>query len=74
MLDVIALELVLLHTLDGRSIYVNPAAIIKIEETRAKGSVLVDEVNCVIFLSDRWYISVKESCAEVRTLFDRRPK
>jgi uncharacterized protein YlzI (FlbEa/FlbD family) len=68
-----AIELIALTQLDGRTAYVNPLHIIQLEETHsAKGKPnreFTDEVHCVIGMNGGKYITVRETCDEVRKLF-----
>jgi uncharacterized protein YlzI (FlbEa/FlbD family) len=63
----IVLQLVLLHTVDGRETYVNPKQIASISSAveGEKNKLLVESVHCVIGLTNGKIISVKEDCDEV---------
>ena len=68
----IAIELIAVHTLDRRVVYVNPEAIVQLAEPKpegTKGKLFVDAVRCIIGLPDGKYVSVRETCDEVRRLF-----
>lgn len=61
--------LLVLHTLDGRDVYVNPNAIVTITEARREGDPkkqTTDRVHCVITLSDGKAVTVEEDCDSVR--------
>lgn len=64
----LVLDLVLMKTIDGRNVLVNPAHVVslteKIEGERNK--VLSDKVYCVINLLDGKFISVGDRCDVVR--------
>lgn len=67
-LAALVLELVVLRTLDGRTVHVNPAHVVSLNE-RVEGErnkVLSDKVYCVINLLDGKFISVGEKCDVVR--------
>lgn len=66
------IQLIALHKLDGRVTYVNPLAVVQLAETKdagAPGKQFTDAVKCVITLSDDTYVTVRETCDEVRDLF-----
>jgi len=61
----LAATLFVVHTLDGRSVYVNSEQVISM--AMPKDSKLFTEgVRCVITLTDGKFITVKETCAEVQ--------
>lgn len=69
----IALHLVLLHTVDGRDIHLNPAQITTVQEGREPGDPkreLTDKVRCAIGLSNGHFVSVIEECDVVRSLIE----
>jgi hypothetical protein len=68
----LALALLLLHTVDGREVYVNPAFVISTHEPQDKG-VYDKKVHCVVSFVDAKFISVKETCSEVNSILYGRP-
>ena len=68
-----AIELIALTQLDGRVAYVNPLHILQLRETRSSvgqpNQQFTDEVYCVISLNGGGYVTVRETCAEVRKKF-----
>lgn len=64
----LALELVLLRTIDGRDVHINPAHVVslthKVEHQPNK--VLSEKVLCVVGLLDGKFISVAEPCDRVQ--------
>jgi len=61
--------LIVLHTLDGREIDVNPAQITSMREAKpddASGKYFANGVRCMISAADGKFISVVETCAAVR--------
>jgi uncharacterized cupin superfamily protein len=65
MLEYALIELLTLHVIDGRTVYVNPKQIISLarpgdNQSFAKGA------RCIITLADTKFVSVTESCDEVR--------
>ena len=63
----VALHLVLLHTVDGRETYVNPEQVVSLSshKTGEANKVLVESVECVLGLSNGKIVSVLEHCDEV---------
>jgi hypothetical protein len=59
------MELLLLHTLDGRVIYVSPLHIVSVGEARIEGK-LSRDVNCVVNLVDGKFVTVIESCTQIK--------
>jgi hypothetical protein len=65
-----ALALLLLHTVDGREVYVNPAYVVSTHEPQEKGR-YDEKVHCVVSFIDGKFISVKENCSEVNSILYR---
>lgn len=70
MLEVVAV-LVVLHGPNGHEILLNPAAITSMHASRPgiENELMTDEVKCVINTTDGKFVSVIETCAQVRELF-----
>jgi hypothetical protein len=68
MFELLALELIVLRTVDGRDVHVNPRHVVSLMEKIEKQSnkVLSDNVQCVVGLLDGKFISAAESCDSVR--------
>ena len=62
-----ALSLVVLHRADGRAIFVNPGKVTTLAEPRQQ-TTLTPGTRCVVFMEDRHFFPVIETCAEVRQL------
>lgn len=60
----LALMLIEVHTLDGRTVYINPEQVVSMALPKEHG-LLVEGVQCVITLVDKRFISTKESCEVV---------
>lgn len=62
------MEMIVMHTLDGRDVYVNPRHVISIsvprEDKDAKKQ-LTPGVQCVVSFSDGKFVTVVEKCGEV---------
>jgi hypothetical protein len=59
------LELVVLKTVDNREVAINPKYVISLSVPKSGGT-LSSSVNCVVTFTDGKFLSMKESCAEVR--------
>lgn len=73
MIDVIAIMaagLVVLHRADGGEVVVNPMQVTSLRNPAGKYRQLQPTGNCVIDLTDRKFIMVMESCAEVKRLLE----
>jgi uncharacterized protein YlzI (FlbEa/FlbD family) len=69
---VVALHLVLLHTVDGRETLINPDHVNSVSSHKVgePNKVLVDSVECVIALTNGKFVSVIEPCDVVRKLLE----
>lgn len=67
-----ARDLIVLHTLDGRAVTINPAQVTHLIAALADqpNVLLVEGVQCVINLSDGKRVTVTESCDAVRKLLE----
>ena len=64
---VIVLQLVVLQTLDGREVHINPAQVTSVVSRAPSGNrALTDKAQCVINLTDGKFITVAEDCDSVR--------
>jgi len=65
-----ALELIMIVTLDGRNVLVNPKQIVSISEPSesrdAKDKLMTDKVHCVVNLTNGTFISIAEDCPSLR--------
>lgn len=67
MMEAFAVELVTLHMIDGRVVQVNPAQVTQvISPHEGDNKVLVEGVNCVVRFTDGNFVSVAETCEQVR--------
>jgi len=66
----IILKLIVLHAPDGDEIDVNPEQITAIRDKKSEedNKFVVGTVNCILNTSDGKFVSVVESCEEVRRL------
>jgi len=66
----VALVLLLLHTVDDREVWVNPMWVVSTTEPKDKGG-FADPVNCIVSFIDAKFISVKETCSQVNDILYR---
>jgi hypothetical protein len=67
------LVLVLLHAPEGRELVVNSALVTTMRSADGKGNkYIAGDARCLIHTSDGKFVSVIESCDEVRELFTQR--
>jgi hypothetical protein len=69
--EMFALHLISLHTPEGNDILVNPSEIISIRSRREEETHFAGDVHCLLFTADGKFIGVRETCDEVRTLFNK---
>jgi hypothetical protein len=68
-----ALALALLHAPGGGAIYVNPDSVVTLHGKKGeKNQHVTDAAKCVVVTVDGKFISVIETCDEVRKLLDGR--
>jgi uncharacterized protein YlzI (FlbEa/FlbD family) len=66
---VLLATLIVLHTLDGREIDINPKQITSMREAKEDdedGKAFTSGVRCMVNLTDGKFVTVVETCAEVR--------
>jgi hypothetical protein len=64
----LAFALFLVHSVDGREVYVNPESVITLT---VPGKLVTEKATCLMLLNDAKFLTVKETCDEVRKLMDR---
>jgi hypothetical protein len=64
----IALQLVIFHTVDGHEVAINPAQVTNMIAAKddQDNKLFTNSVRCVINLTDGRFITVAESCDEVK--------
>jgi uncharacterized protein YlzI (FlbEa/FlbD family) len=66
----IALDMLIVQTLDGREVHINPAHIVSVSETSEtrdpREKLVTEKAHCVIILSNGSRVSVAEHCDSVR--------
>ena len=71
---VIALQLVPLHQVDGRAVFVNPSEIAAVATPRRGEEKLSSPgAACLVFTADGKYWQVLETCAVVKQLIEKLP-
>ncbi len=65
---IVVIELLTLHTIDGRTARVNPAQITQLMEPRddVNDRQVVGGVHCIVKLADGSFVSVAETCDQVQ--------
>ena len=66
----IVLHLILLHTVDGKTVAINPAQVTSLHAGTGDNKLIVDDVHCVVMLTDGKFVSAVETCDEVRKLLE----
>ena len=63
------LQLIIVHMIDGRAVDVNPRHIVSLAHPKTGANKqFPDAVRCVISLTDGKFLSVAETCDEIRQL------
>jgi hypothetical protein len=72
----VAVNLIILHSVDGREISVNPTQVTKLtaEQPAHGNKLLPGEVHCVVNLADGKFVSVVEPCFTVRRMIEENGK
>jgi hypothetical protein len=70
----VALHLIVLHSVDGREISVNPQLVTSLHAAKGANKLLVGEARCVVSLADGKFVSVIETCDVVRQLIEGRDR
>jgi hypothetical protein len=75
---ILAAALIVLHTIDGQEVTINPAQVTSLHHTNeaATGNpntVMATGLRCVIGLSNGKMISVIENCTDVRAMIEKIP-
>jgi uncharacterized protein YlzI (FlbEa/FlbD family) len=65
--------LIVLHAVDGRPIYLNPKTVVRLTQSvDGKNVLVVDSAKCLVSFVDGKFVSVRETCDEVRTRLQER--
>lgn len=69
----VAMQLILLHQIDSREIYLASNEITSLVTPRADTERLIHpDARCIVSLSDRHYYAVTETCTEITRLLGAR--
>lgn len=67
----IVYALIVLHRVDGGEVHVNPQQVTSLRATAGAFSAGLPGAVCVVGLTDRKFVSVLETCAEVKRLLEQ---
>lgn len=62
--------IIVLHSLTGYEVHVNPRQVTSMREPENDHKHFVEGAQCLINLADGKFVTVKETCAEVRQLIE----
>lgn len=66
----VAYALMVLHRVDGGEVFINPAQVTSLRLVEGALSARIGGGHCLVGLTDRKFVSVLESCAEVKRLLE----
>jgi hypothetical protein len=68
--------LIILHSIEGHEITIAPHQVTNLRAHRPDkpNTLFTENANCVISLADGKYVTVTETCAEVRRLIEQQKK
>ncbi len=64
--------LIVLHSVSGAVIEVNPALVTHLRNPEKSNPSFIPGAHCMINMADGKYVTVTETCAEVRLLIERQ--
>jgi hypothetical protein len=72
----VVLHLVVLHTVDGREVSINPSHVTSLQAGKegTQNKLFTDDARCLIGLTDGKFVTVAEHCAVVRQLLEEYAK
>lgn len=71
LVTLVALKLIAVHGLDGRTVMINPKQVTTLTARKTSPTkVLVENINCVVGFADGRFISVVEHCEDIRKLME----
>lgn len=75
MLFLIALHLIVLYTVDGHEVFINPQQVTSLHAAKddEPNKLFTDDVHCLIGLTDGKFITVVANCGTVRQLLEGGP-
>jgi hypothetical protein len=69
----IAVHFLVLHAPNGTTVTINPALIASMHEPREGSGYLTEGVRCLINTTDGKFVTVVETCADVRAAIIKNP-
>jgi hypothetical protein len=63
--------IIVLHSVEGHEIDINPAEITSMRASKGEGEFFTPGVYCMVSLSDGKFVTVSETCEQVRDLIKR---
>jgi uncharacterized protein YlzI (FlbEa/FlbD family) len=68
--------LIILHSIEGHEVTIAPDQITNLRAARPNkpNTLFIEQASCVISLTDGKFVTVKETCAEVRLLIEQQRK
>lgn len=71
---VLLLGFIMVHSVDGRTITINPEHITRMQTKRPDkpNELITDKAHCLVYLDDGGFITTEETCEEIRQLEQSR--
>ena len=66
-----AVQMIALHSLSGQVVLVNPKLIVSLLEA-GRGKVVTEKANCIVTFTNGKFVSVLETCAQVRARMEQQ--
>lgn len=67
----IAVQLITVHMIDGREVAINPTEITRMFRSVGTNKQIPDNVQCVVYFTDGSFLSIAETCDELRALIGK---
>jgi len=67
-----AIQLVVLHRIDGGTVTFNPAQVTALHPP-ATGKLITKPANCAVWLTDGKFLAVVESCDQIKAMLEAAP-
>ena len=68
------MSFVILRTLDGRDVHVNPRQVVSVAKPSPTGKAFDTKVHCVVYMTDGKFISIAEECDSIRRRLEEARK
>ena len=66
----LVLLLIILHTVDGRVVEINPSQITNISGPKGRDPLFIEGTRCMINLTDGKFVAVREACNQVHKMIE----